>query len=75
MGRQIYCVTEEGELKPVAEPDKNSCIIIVDQENKVIYTAIPDNAPVREKFITARLAAELKRVNGLVYKIQSLPSP
>ncbi len=74
MTQQIYCVTTEGELKPVAEADKNSCIIILDQEKRVVYTSIPDTAPVREKFIAARLAAELKRANGLVYKIQSLPS-
>ncbi|WEU40372.1 MAG: hypothetical protein OdinLCB4_000100 [Candidatus Odinarchaeum yellowstonii] len=74
MGRQIYCITEEGELKSVSELGKDSCAIIIDTEEKIIYTAIPDNAPVRERFITARLAAELKRANGLVYKIQSIPA-
>ncbi|MEM2109296.1 MAG: hypothetical protein QW327_02285 [Candidatus Odinarchaeota archaeon] len=72
MGRQIYCVTGEGELKPVTEPNKNSCVIIVDSESRTIYTSIPEEAPVRDKFITARLAAELKRMNGLVYKIQNI---
>lgn len=72
MSREMYCITPEGELKPTSEKDKNSCAIIVDSDAKKIYLSISEEAPVREKFIAARMAAELKRSYGLVYKIENI---
>ena len=72
MSKEMYCVTADGDLAQTSSNNGNQSKIIVDSDARKIYLYVPDEAPVREKFIAARLATELKRKNGLVYKIQNI---
>lgn len=75
MSKEIYSITPDGDLTKCADTQStNKSTIIVDDAARKIYLFIPEEAPVREKFIAARLATEIKRKNGLVYKIQNVDS-
>ena len=74
MSKEYYSVTIDGDLAQFSDNNGAHTAIVVDSDEKRIYLYVPDEAPVREKFIAARLATELKRKNGLVYKIKNVDS-
>jgi hypothetical protein len=72
MSKEFYSISPEGELIQFSDGNGNKTAIVIDDDARRIYLFVPDEAPVREKFMAARLATELKRKHGLVFKIQNV---
>ncbi|MHA1754005.1 MAG: hypothetical protein ACTSYR_00595 [Candidatus Odinarchaeia archaeon] len=75
---QLYNVLNNGDLqeiksdKPIKEHLRsNSVFIIVSDEKKKIWIWKGANAPVRQKFISARAATQIREQRGLTYKVSS----
>jgi hypothetical protein len=75
---QLFNVLGDGELREIKE-DKairehlknDSVFLVVDDDEKRIWIWKGSNAPVRQKFISARAATQMREERGLMYKVNS----
>ncbi|MHA1409218.1 MAG: hypothetical protein ACTSQY_02655 [Candidatus Odinarchaeia archaeon] len=75
---QLFHVLGDGELveikskKTIREHLKSdSVFLVIDDDKKRIWIWKGANAPVREKFISARAATQIREERGLMYKVNS----